>query len=244
MPTRNYSDGSSAFQSLQALSDVTIVLDDNSASPFPFQDQCTDYIAVRNRQAWNAPANLTLLLFRAFLLGCEWVVALDDDIIPAATFSTRGDVDEVVQFMRSKKLDICRFPLRDLWNSLDTVRVDGIWSHKSFPVVYRNWFFYEGLTFKSPELRLHTAAFPASHRARTFNHPDHRVYHTGCFTPSMRESRVAKYRREDPDNRFQRDYSYMLNDQGLELDEVPEADARLIREKCEISAGGNLGQNF
>lgn len=231
MPTRNYSGGTSAFETLQVLCDETIVLDDNSDFPFPLRDECSDYISVRNQQPWNAPANLTLLFYRAFLLGCEWIVALDDDIIPAATFGTRADVVEVIRRMEAERLDVCRFPLRDLWESLEKIRVDGIWSRKTFPVVYRNWFYYEGLTLKSPELRLHTAAFPASHRLRSSIHAQHCLYHTGCLTETMRQDRVRKYRQQDPEHRFQSDYSYMLDNTGLVLESVPETDGCVIREK-------------
>lgn len=234
LPTRNYSDDCSVFETLENLCDATIVLDDNSTSAFPFRDRCTDYVAVRNRQPWSAPANLTMLFYRAWLLGCEWIVAMDDDIMPAATFTARGDVEDVIRFMGERKLDVCRFRLRDLWDSLGEVRVDGVWSRKTFPVVYRNWFFYPGLAFKDPKLRLHTAAFPSSLRLRSVVHERHRVYHTGCITRSKREARVAKYRKEDPDNRFQSDYGYMLDDAGLELESVPEDDADVIRKKCRI----------
>jgi hypothetical protein len=229
MATKNYRDECSAFRALSGLCDVAIVLDDNSAAPFPYRGDCTDYIAIANEERWNAPANLTLLMYRAFVLGCEWVVSLDDDVIPGSGFQAQSDVLEVVETMAARKYDICHFKLRDLWNSDHEVRVDGIWSDKTFPVVRRNWFFYPGVTLRDPALRLHTAAFPADLRIRHFIHPNHRIYHTGCMTPERRLARVEKYRVEDPDHTFQQDYSYMLDDESLVLEAVPKADIEVIR---------------
>jgi hypothetical protein len=234
MPTRNYDAGSSSFETLRNLSDVTIVLDDNSVSPFPHRDQCTEYISIRNDVPWNCPANLTLLVYRAFVHGCEWVISLDDDIILSSGFQTRGDVDETVDRMEACNADICRFPLRDLWDSSREIRVDGIWSRKTFAVVRRNWFFYGDVTLRDPSLRLHTAAFPSDLKEVNLLHPVHRAYHTGCMTAELRKARVDKYAVEDAQNTFQADYSYMLDESGLKLETVPDADAALIQRKLKL----------
>ena len=231
MATRDYTGSSSTFETLKSLSDVTIVLDDNSASPFPHRDDCTELITIHNEEPWNAPANLTLLLYRAYIHGCEWVVSLDDDIILSHRFQSWRDVEEVITRMETDALDFCHFRLRDLWNSPREIRVDGIWSHKTFPVVRRNWFFYDGITLRNSSLRLHTAAFPTDLRTRSYIHAEHIAYHTGCMTADMREARVEKYRLEDPENSFQADYSYMLDDRSLAVEIVPAADAEVIRRK-------------
>lgn len=231
LATKDYTGDCSTFETLQDLCDVTIVFDDNSASPFPHRNECSEYIAARNGEQWNAPANLTLLLYRAYVHRCEWIVSLDDDIIPSHDFQNRRDVDAVVDRMQAGSFDICHFRLMDFWNSVREVRVDGIWSRKTFPVVRRNWFFYDGITLRDPALRLHTAAFPANLRTRSFIHPAHIAYHSGCLTPIMRAARVAKYRREDPLNTFQADYTYMLDDKGLEVEAVSPDDLEIVRRK-------------
>ncbi len=233
LATKNYADTSAVFETLRDLCDLTIVLDDNSTSPFPHKDECTEYIQLRHGEQWNAPANLTLLLYRAFVHGCEWVVSLDDDIILSPGFRSRRDVDDVIDRMEAEKLDFCHFRLRDLWNSEREVRVDGIWSQKTFPVVRRNWFFYDGVTLRDSALRLHTPAFPTGIRSRGIIHPTHMAYHTGCLTPEMRKARVEKYRLEDPENTFQSDYSYMLDDRAFKVEPVPPADLKLIRRKMQ-----------
>jgi hypothetical protein len=236
LPTRNYRDTCSVFQALVNLSDVTIVLDDNSESPFPYRDRCTEYIAMRRAAPWNAVGNLTLLLYRAFVHNCEWIVSLDDDIILGQTFQDRAAVDMVVDRMARGRVDICHFRLRDLWDSDSHYRADGIWGQKTFPVVRHNWFFYDGVTVARPDERLHTAAFPISLKAHVEIDDRHVAYHTGCLRPSDRRARVEKYRVEDPENRFQRDYEYMLDDRNLMLAPVPEGDLAVIR-RLHVSGG-------
>jgi hypothetical protein len=239
LPTRNYRDTCSVFQTLVNLSDVTIVLDDNSERPFPYRERCTEYIAMRRTAPWNAPANLTMLLYRAFVHNCEWIVSLDDDIILGQTFQDREAVDAVVDRMARGCVDICHFRLRELWNSDSDYRVDGIWGQKTFPVVRRNWFFYDDVTVVRPDERLHTAAFPTSLQARIEIDERHVAYHTGCLQPSDRRARVEKYRLEDPGNRFQRDYQYMLDDRSVALAPVPEADVAVIRR---LRGSGNASE--
>lgn len=236
MATRNYTGACSTFETLRALSDVVLVLDDDSSDRFPHREDCDDYIFVQRSGRWNHQANLSVLLYRAFVLGCEWVVSLDDDIIPGSGFRNRRDIDLMIDRMERRRLDLYHCRLRDLWNSNEVYRADGKWARKTFTVVRRNWFFYDAITFQNPELRLHTATFPANLRKRSAMCADDVVYHTGCLTPESRRERVEKYRREDPGNTFQDDYEYMLDDRNLLLEPVPPADLAIIREKHRLVA--------
>ena len=62
----------------------------------------------------------------------------------------------------------------------------------------------------------------------------HMAYHTGCLTRESRIRRVEKYRREDPGNEFQRDYEYMLDDDGLSLGAVPVEDLPILDRKIQL----------
>jgi len=239
LATRNYDDGCAVFRTLADLCDVTIVLDDNSGVPFVHRDRCTEYIALRHETPWNAPANLTLLLYRAFVHGCEWVVSLDDDIILSHGMRERTALAALIDRLEAADLDLCHFPLRDLWDADDRYRIDGVWAQKTFPVVRRNWFFYDGLTLRDPGGRLHTPAFPSSLRPRWIVETGHAAYHVGCLTADARRSRVEKYGREDPDRVFQRDYSYMLDERTLEVSRVPDADLQVIRQTLGRAGAGS-----
>ncbi|HXE80215.1 MAG TPA: hypothetical protein VNK41_05660 [Vicinamibacterales bacterium] len=230
LAARNYDDRCGVFHTLAHLCDVTIVLDDDSDRPFPWPGECTEYIALRREAPWNAPANLTLLLYRAFVNGCEWVLSLDDDVILSHGIRDRSSLAALVDGLESQRIDVCHLPLRDLWNSEDRYRTDGVWGRKTFPVLRRNWFFYDGLMMPNPRERLHAPAFPPSLRCRWTIDRRHAVYHTGCLTAEARRERVDRYAREDPDRVFQRDYSYMLDEGTLETAEVPAADLQIIRQ--------------
>jgi hypothetical protein len=238
---KNYSDACSAFESLRRLTDLTIVLDDNSDTPFPYRDECDEYIALSNDSPWNQVANQTLLMYRAFVKGCEWVISMDDDIVFSHGFQTSADVRSLVEELRRKRVEICLFPLRDLWESPREFRADGIWGRKTFSVLRRNWFFYRSIGFNDPDRRLHSPLFPRNMRPRRLIVDSHTAYHTGCMSRTARLARVEKYLREDPDNVFQSDYDYVLNEEGLRVELVPTEDQRILDEKLRFPAGEPRG---
>jgi hypothetical protein len=230
MAVRDYDDELDAFAALARLSDVTIVLDDNSREPFPHRARCDHYLRLENHAPWNDQANRTLLMYQAFAHGCDWVVSIDHDLAFSHGFRTRDDVARLIAEMAAKGQEVCRFPVRELWESWDHWRADGVWGRKSIAVVRRNWFAYPAITLKNPARRLHTAAHPANLRQRLRMETRHVAYHAGCRTRAAREARVAKYAREDPAHEFQADYAYMLDDRGLELRPVPPEDVAVIDE--------------
>ena len=231
LSVKDYSDACSAFDSLQALSDVTIVLDDNSSTPFPYRDRCDEYLTLSTRSLWNDVANKTLLMQRAFVHGCDWLVCMDDDIVFSHGFQTKADALLLIEEMQGRRADVAIFPLRDLWESPDAFRADGIWARKTFNVVRRNWLSYRSITMRDPGRRLHGTLFPVNMRPRKLMIDRHTAYHTGCLTREARVRRVARYRVEDPENAFQADYSYMLSDDGLRVEQVPSDDLAVLARK-------------
>lgn len=234
MQVKNYSDSCSVFESLSELSDFTIVLDDNSTTPFPYRDRCDEYLTLTNGGPWNAVANRMLLLQRAFVHGCRWLVEMDDDIVFSNGFQTNADVLALIEEAERRKADVCLFRLRDLWESKHEFRTDGIWARKTFNVLVRNWLYYRSISLRDPARRLHSPFFPANMRPRRAIVDRHIAYHTGCLTRESRIRRVDKYRREDPGNEFQRDYEYMLNDDGLQLGAVPVEDLPILDRKIRL----------
>jgi hypothetical protein len=228
LPVRDYRPGQSAFAALRRLSDVTIVLDDSSREPFPHREECDEYLRLEHRGPWNDQANRTLLLYRAFVHGCDWVLFVEDDLVFGSTFQTREDAARLAAELEARGREVVRFPFRELWDSRERWRADGPFGRKSIAVMRRNWFAYERITLKDPGLRLHTAPHPANLRQRLLVDDRHVAYHTACLTRADREARVAKYRLEDPRNRFQRDYDYLVDERGLELRPVPPADVAVL----------------
>lgn len=235
LSVKNYSDACSAFESLRALSDVTIVLDDNSDAPFPYRDRCDEYLTLSNPGPWNDVANKTLLMHRAFVHGCDWLVCIDDDVVFSHTFQTKADVLSLIEDLQRRRVEICLFPLRDLWESTREFRADGVWARKTFSALRRNWLFYRSISLRDPSRRLHSPLFPKNMRPHRLIVDRHTAYHTGCMSREARLARVEKYRVEDPDNSFQSDYAYMLSDDGIRVEAVPDEDVRILDEKLGLA---------
>jgi hypothetical protein len=245
MAVKNYSDACSAFSTLRALSDFTIILDDNSDRQFPYREECGEYLNLRRRGLWNDLGNKLTLLQRAYVNGCTWVVCMDDDILFSHNFQTKADVLKLIGEAEASGRDTCLFLLRDLWDSSESFRCDGVWGAKHFMVLRKNWFFYEDITLPRAGLkRLHREVYPAGFAARPGSNrlvcPQYCAYHTGCISSERRIERVRKYSVEDPNNEHQADYTYMLETEQLSLAPVPEDDLRLIRQKLRLGKGGSV----
>jgi hypothetical protein len=236
MAVRDYTDELGAFDALKRLSDFTIVLDDNSAIPFPHREHCDEFLRLENRQPWNDQANRTLLMYRAFAHGCDWTVSIDHDLAFSHGFRTRDDIATLIGELEGEDKESCRFPFRELWESWDQWRADGIWGRKSITVLRRNWFAYPAITFKDPRHRIHIAPYPANLAQRVRIEKLHVAYHSGARTLAERRARVAKYAREDSRHEFQGDYSYMLDDSAIELRPVPPEDLRVLEARMRGAA--------
>ena len=160
MQVKNYSDSCSVFESLTELSDFTIVLDDNSTTPFPYRDRCDEYLTLANGGPWNAVANRMLLMQRAFVHGCRWLVEMDDDIVFSNGFQTKADVLALIEEAERRKADVCLFRLRDLWESKHEFRTDGIWARKTFNVLVRNWLYYRSISLRERPVGCTVRSFP------------------------------------------------------------------------------------
>ncbi|MEZ5102074.1 MAG: hypothetical protein R3C15_20180 [Thermoleophilia bacterium] len=228
LAVRDYDPTCGVLDALRALADVVIVLDDGSTAPLRRDDRIDELVRLERRGGWNDAANRLLLLQRAFVHGCGWLVCLDDDLIPSAGLRTRDDAAREIDALRRRRADVGRVPVRDLWESADRFRVDGVWGRKSYPLLRRNWLADGSITLPDPARRLHAPVFPRNLRARAVVLDHLAVYHTGCLTHEDRAARVERYARADPRNEFQRDYAYMLDERGLALAPVPAADAPLL----------------
>lgn len=194
-----------ALIAMRLLCDHVVVLAHNSPAS-QFRRGCT--ILRLEDEQWNCTGNHALLHTEAKALGCDWVMRLDDDMdIPPTTVKK---IRDMVLQAEAVGADYVRVTMRELWGGHNVYRSDGIWGNKTWALLHRNW-----TTMDIPDQRLHVGAIGEPYDSR-----DITVFHSGCMTRELREARVAKYQREDPDNRFQPDYSYMLDESGLELKPV------------------------
>jgi hypothetical protein len=228
MQVRNYDPRWRAFEQLRELCDYVCVLDNNSDTPFPFANQCDDYMVLNTKSEWNCTANLTHLLYQSFVRGCEWALHLDDDMVLNSQF--RKDIRNIIPEHQQRALWIWR---RDFWEEPAHVRIDGHWSRSKFPVLLKNWFFDKEITLKLPHgvNQFHCDATPENTpiSLSEFRLPnEYRVYHAGNMRKQDRQSRVSQLKRIDPHGIWRRNYDYLLDESGIELEPVPMQDRVLI----------------
>jgi hypothetical protein len=226
MQVRDYNKRCRAFPHLKHMTDMTIVFDDGSVCPFNLEADITLRRGM-HIDRWNCTANLTTLFYWAHVMGADWIVRLDDDMILGEGLRTREDIESLI--IDNIHADIINVRLYDLWGEPGKQRIDGVWGQKQFPLVTKNWFRYPNATLPDPNRRLHNTIFASNVTPHTRKISDRRIYHTGCMTFDQRVARVKKYEYEDANGEFQSDYSYILSEEGLMTSDVPSNDMRYIR---------------
>ena len=238
MVAQNYNKRYGTFRCLKSLCDFTTVLDDNSIDPDSIralmaEDPGEHMLLTRpDDSLWNDTANRTMLMYRAYVAGCDFVLPWSADVLPSAKLY------EWIQSLRhptaaralSPRIDFYRVELRELWDSPYRWRSDGVWAKKRNVFLQRNWFFDPQYSMPLAENRLHAYPFPPHREAKI---QDLKlpccIYHFGSIGIGQRMERVAKYAVEDKANQFQADYTYLNNEAGAELTPVPREDQDFFR---------------
>lgn len=225
MPVQNYDNTLGTFYMLEAMSDWTCVLDDNSHRPFQFADDADEYLSLRRGTLYNDVGNRTMLMYRAYLAGYHWALVMDGDMLPSRALF---DWIRCLDLGACSNTDLC-VPLRDLWNSGNCYRTDGPWAHKKWNLLQANPFFSLDFHVRNRELRLHASI--SQNKAIMADCPAGCcIYHFGSRTPELRNARVELYRKQDGKNEFQADYTYLADETGLTLANLPEEDASFIHD--------------
>lgn len=104
-------------------------------------------------------------------------------------------------------------PFWELWGAYDRVRVDGVWGQKR-----KACLFVADPAHRFDERRLHQIWAPWPPTEGEYRTADLNLYHLRMVRSEDREARVERYRRIDPDRRWQEaGYDYLLDEEGLEL---------------------------
>ena len=186
---------------------------DGSAELLAAASEVVELIRVpASRPAWDETGNYRRLVDAAVRLGGEWAVCLDADERVEREFRAR--LERVIARGRRLGLRAYQVRLRELWDSPDQFRVDGIWGQKTRARIFR----------LSPDATvdptpLHGLKVPVGsagyHRCPL---ADLEVYHLRMITPDSRAARRARYERADPESRWQPiGYAYLTDAAGLEL---------------------------
>lgn len=157
--------------------------------------------------------NRALLLKRALAYGADWVLCMDADF----RFEKRF-LNSLEMIARDNEYTpVVWLKLRDLWNAENQYRVDGIWSHKTQPLLFRCVPFNE---YHLPGT-LHSQWVPPWMKQDALqSHTDWNVYHLGSLTPELRRQRVENFNRVDAAKHYQSDYSYLCDETGLQVEKI------------------------
>lgn len=169
-----------------------------------------------DRAAWDEVGNHRALIAAALRHAADWVVCVDADERLEEEFRARAE--RVIA--RGKLLGHSAYALRlrDMWDSPEQYRVDGIWGRKMVARFFRLRADHE---FDPRELHAHKAPMQGLRNGR-FPKADLTIYHLAMQHADDRAARRARYEKADPDNRWQRiGYTYLTDTNGLQLCTLP-----------------------
>ena len=207
--------------SVGSQTDGIIALDDGSSDgSAEFLEACEEVIELiripRDRPAWDEVGNYRRLVEAGLRHGADWLVSLDADERVERDFRTR--LEWVIARGRLLGLSSYQVRLRELWNSPDHYRADGIWGEKVRARIFRA---RPGASFD--ERPLHGLKVPLDGlRFRRYPVADLEVYHLRMLRPEHRRARRERYERADPGSIWQPGigYAYLTDERGLRLERI------------------------
>jgi glycosyltransferase involved in cell wall biosynthesis len=165
-----------------------------------------------DRPTWDEMGNHQRLLAAALRHGAEWVVNVDADERLERDFRRR--CERVIRRGRLLGYTAYGLRLRDLWDSRDHYRADGIWGDKTTPRLYK-----ARPDHKLDGRALHGSKAPLQARVcGRYPIADLNIYHLGMLTPELRDARRKRYEALDPTARWQPKlgYAYLTDCSGLQ----------------------------
>jgi hypothetical protein len=206
------------FESVGPHVDGVIALDDGS------DDGSAEYLASRpevlelirippGRLEWDEAGNYRRLVDAGVRHGADWLVSLDSDERVEREFRER--LEWVIARGRLLRFSAYHVRLRELWDSSDHYRVDGVWGAKTRSRIFR----------ARPGVRLdprplHGAKVPLADLRPGRSAPaDLELYHLRMLHSEDREARRRRYELADPSCVWQPGigYAYLTDERSLQL---------------------------
>lgn len=199
--------------------DGIVALDDGSTDgSAEYLESCPEVIEVLRvphaRATWDEAGNFARLVEAALRAGASWAMSVDADERVEREFRTRAE--RVIRRGRLLGRSGYSILLRELWDSEETYRVDGVWCRKSPSRLFR--LRAGDAVDRQP---VHAPKVPRS--AGWVPRADLLVYHLRMIAPEDRAARRLRYEALDPDATYQPGigYAYLTDERGLELRRVP-----------------------
>lgn len=157
---------------------------------------------------WRERENQVRLLYSARQHQAEWVLVCDADERYEEVFLR--NLGGIVRSLSALKLPALSFMFRELWNTPRQFRVDGIWGRKNQIRLFK----LPLSTKFSAGTELHGGWCPDEiKRAGQIIQTGYNLYHMGSLRPEDRIARRDRYKRLDPENRFQSiGYDYLAEE--------------------------------
>lgn len=172
----------------------------------------------RERPVWDEMANHRDLVAASLAHGAEWIVALDADERVEHEFRDR--TERLIRRWSRFGCTAFGLRLRELWDSPESFRTDGVWGRKRCRRLFR----------AHPDHQFDTAFLHGSKaplQARFLGGcplADLTLYHLRMVDPADRAARRQRYESLDPTGRWQIPpigYAYLTDETGLTLEPVP-----------------------
>jgi glycosyltransferase involved in cell wall biosynthesis len=169
------------------------------------------------RPRWDEVGNHWALVSASLRNGADWLISVDADHRLERDFRRRFEL--VVERGSRHGFTAYAVPVRELWGSPRTFRVDGIWGQK---VRARLFQATEESQFDARPLHATKAPLQAAPGGR-FPLADLEIYHLRMILPEDRWARRRRYEKLDPEERYQPGigYAYLTDETGLRLQEIP-----------------------
>lgn len=205
-----------------AQTDGIIALDDGSEDgSAEFLGACPAVLELiripADRPKWDEMGNHRRLVETALRHGAEWLISVDADERLERGFRCR--CERVIRIGKLLGYTAYGVHVRDLWDSLDRYRVDGIWSCKTSARLFK-----ARPDHQFDRRPLHSSKAPLQARVGgLFPIANLNLYHLGMRRPEDRAARRRRYETLDPEARWQPrlGYAYLTDTRGLQLEQIP-----------------------
>ena len=206
------------FEAVAALVDEVVALDDGSTDAtrdvlreHPIVEILLAHPVRRSYVRWDDSLNRNELLAAAERLNPRWIVSLDaDEVI---------DIEDAIalrEFLLNEADPRCAYGFRmfRMIGGMNNYDKASLW-------VYRLFGFRKGQRF--PNRKLHFEPIPTEIPRRRWLKTNVRIKHRASLDEGRRRARYQKYIEADPFNRYQSDYSNLLDQPGTLREWAPRA---------------------